>query len=66
MSGLTHDIDVLATQGTKVLAVECKNYDEVRFVGMSFASTRVHLLSCMFKITHYLFHYNICNWVWIA
>lgn len=56
MNGVTQEIDILATQGTKVLAVECKNYDEVRFVGMSFASTRVHLLSCMFKITHYLFH----------
>ena len=37
MSGVTQEIDVLATQGTKVLAVECKNYDEVRFVGMSLA-----------------------------
>jgi hypothetical protein len=49
MSGVTQEIDVLATQGTKVLAVECKNYDEVRFVGMSFASTRAHLLSCMLR-----------------
>lgn len=35
VSGATAEIDILARRGTRVKAIECKNYDESRCVGIS-------------------------------